>query len=236
MKLLSIFYLVALHVIVGVAVVKTDIIQRVQVKLGFEVMRPELTPHYEAMLAFHRRVDANLPAGSVLFIGDSLVQGLTVGAIHSQSVNFGIGQDTTLGVLNRIPHYRSIAKSKLIVLAVGVNDLKRRSDDEIIENYGKIVALIPHNIPILFSGIFPVDEVKSNLIGYNARINRINRGLNKLCADSPRLYYFSMSDFIQDSHGELDDDYHIGDGMHLNSLANAAWISRLKALINSIAL
>jgi len=234
MKLLSIFYLVTLHVIVGVVVVKTDIVQYVQAQLGVEVMGPELTPHYETMLAFHQRVDANLPSGSILFIGDSITQGLAVTAIHPQSVNFGIGGDTTFGVLNRLPHYTSVAKSKLIVIAVGINDLKRRKDDEIIENYKKVAGLIPDEIPVLFSGVFPVDEVRSDLIGYNARINRINRRLNKLCVDSPRLYYFSMSDFVQDSNGELDDDYHIGDGIHLNSLANAAWISRLKALIEAL--
>ena len=234
MKVYFTFYLILIHVFVGVAVVKTDIVARFQAKLGYEVVKDELTSHFYTMLAFHRRIDKNLPAKSVLFIGDSITQGLAVSAVYPQSVNFGIGQDTTFGVVTRLPIYTSIPRSKLVVVAVGVNDLMRRQNDEIIENYRKIISLIPANVPILFSAIFPVDEVASELKGVNARINKINIRLGQLCSDNPRLYFINSSEFFVDANGGLAQDFHIGDGIHLNSIANGIWITKLNAMVKII--
>jgi len=229
LKAIIIIYLLLIHVFVGIAILKTDIISRLQVKLGHEVIRAELTPLYHTMLAFHRRVDENIPDQSILFIGDSLTQGLAVTAVYPKSVNLGIGQDTTVGVLKRIPFYHSIPRSKMIIIAIGVNDLKRRDNDEIVNNFLKIINLIPNNIPILLSAIFPVDEIASGRVGINDRIRRLNGSLNTICRSSQRLHFLDISKLVTDANGNLSVDYHIGDGVHLNGMGNSIWISQLRA-------
>ncbi len=234
MKIIFIFYLVIIHIFVGLALLKTDIISRIQAKLGYEVIEDELTPHFHTMLTFHERVDKNVPDHSVLFIGDSITQGLAVTAIYPQSVNLGIGQDTTFGVLSRLPHYSSIPRAKLVVIAVGVNDLRRRGNDQIVENYRHIIKLIPEEIPILFSTILPINEIVSNRTDDNSRIEQINKRLKNICLNNHRLYFIDISESLIDSKGNLFDNYHIGDGVHLNAMGNGIWISKLKETVTSI--
>ena len=147
------------------------------------------------------------------------------------AVNFGIAGDTTLGVLNRISDYHSISGSKIIVVAIGYNDLLRRNNDQIIANYKKIIDLIPEKIPILFSAVLPVDELLVQREGGNARILELNASLNDLCSRSGRTYYLDISSIIADPDGNLIDIYHIGDGLHLSELGNDVWITKLKEMI-----
>src|SRR5262245_21550491 len=101
-------YLVLLHVVVLFACWKTDLLPRFGRRMG---MLPPLPPApaqrpvYQQIQAFQIKVDGNVPDGSVLFFGDSLVQGLCVVAVTPNAVNFGIGGDTTAGLLDRLPHY-----------------------------------------------------------------------------------------------------------------------------------
>ena len=97
------------------------------------------------MLGYHKRMDGNIPDDSTIFIGDSLTQSLAVSAISPRSVNYGIGNDTLIGVLKRIGEYKSIYRSSMIVIAVGINDLKiGKNIEEILYNYEAIIKKIPH--------------------------------------------------------------------------------------------
>ncbi len=234
MKAVITIYLLIIHIFIGIVILKTDVISRIKVKLGYEVISVELTPYYYTMLAFQRRVDKNIPDKSFIFIGDSLTQGLAVTAVSQKSVNYGIGQDTTVGVLNRIPFYQSILRSKIVIIEIGINDLKRRTNAEIVENYLKIIDLIPNNIPILFNSIFPVDEIISKRAGINSRIQKLNHTLNTICKANKRLYCLEVPHIFFDISGNLSNDYHIGDGIHLNGLGNKIWISKLKSITQKI--
>ncbi len=228
MKTAIIIYLFLVHVFIGTIVVKTDIISRIQKKLGYENTSPELTSHYHTMVDFHKRVDKNIPNKSTIFIGDSLIQGLAVTAISPKSINFGIGQDTTVGVLKRIPFYNSIAQAKMVVIAIGVNDLKKRNNNEIVKNYLKIINLIPNNIPVLFSAVLPIGESANNRIGHNDRIRELNNNLSNICESRQKLHFLNISPLIINANGNLSKNYHIGDGIHLNRSGNEVWIAELK--------
>jgi len=228
MRLLFIVYLMLLHVFLVVALVKTDIIPRIQAKLSSNIEHAEITPFYYSMLDFHRRVDKNIPDNSVIFLGDSLIQGLAVASIASPAINFGIGADTTAGLIERIPYYSAISRSRTIVIAIGVNDLNKRANKEILSNYKQIVSLIPSNIPILFSAIFPVDSAIINTRSFNERIRNLNNKLEELCDNSQRLYFLNITNQLTNADGGLSGDFHIGDGLHLNAVGNAIWISGLK--------
>jgi lysophospholipase L1-like esterase len=235
MKVIVVIYLLLIHTFVGIAIVKTDIISLFQAKLGYEVTGDELTHHYHTMLAFHKRLDRSIPDKSLIFIGDSITQGLAVIAVSPQSTNYGIGQDTTVGVLKRIPFYYSILESKAVVIAIGINDLKRRRNDEIIKNYLAIISLIPRNIPVLFSAVLPVDEVASGRVGFNERIKKLNDSLSDICKKNQRLHFLNISKLVINSYGNLSTDYHIGDGVHLNGLGNEIWIAELKERLQVMA-
>jgi len=73
------------------------------------------------VLAFQLRVDKNLTEEYLIFIGDSHIQGLAVQEISSKSINYGIGADTTLGVLNRASKYQSVLTSAAVIFHIVIN-------------------------------------------------------------------------------------------------------------------
>jgi len=233
-KILIWLYLILIHVFLSIVLVKTDAISRVYEKLGINVAKNELSRHYHIMVGFHNRINKNMNAGSVVFIGDSITQGLAVSEVSDKSVNFGIGGDTTLGVITRLGEYTALDKSQLIVLAIGINDLKYRNNQEIILNFINIFERLPADIPILVSAILPVDEISSEKNNYNKRINAINTELKKISIENSRLYFMDISKNIIDSTGNLEDKYHNGDGVHISRLGYQVWIEYLKESILKI--
>jgi len=234
LKILLWLYIILLHVFIAMVLVKTDIASRIYTKLGFTEIKHELTPHYHAMLSYHKRIDKNIDTNSVIFIGDSITQGLAVSAVHEKAVNFGIGEDTTYGVKTRVKDYNAIKKSKLIVLAIGINDLKYRNNQEIFNNYIEIFELIPADKTVLISAILPVDEISPKKINYNKRIRAINIKLKEMALKSEYIYFIDISKDLIDSQGNLDDKFHDGDGVHLSYLGYQVWINNLKDAVLTI--
>ncbi len=233
-RFIFLIYLLLLHGFVIIVLLKTNTPPKILSMFGYEIQAPELSAYYYGMTGFHKRIDKNVPELATIFVGDSLVQGLAVSAISPLSVNFGIGLDTTHGVITRISQYQSIKNARVVVVAIGHNDLKWRDDDQIVRNYLKIIELIPARVPILFSAILPVDEYIKTGRDYNARIAIINSKLQSICDDKERLKFLDISTYLSDSKGNLLPRYHIGDGVHLNALGNGVWISELKKKISSL--
>jgi len=147
----------------------------------------------------------------------------------------GIGSDTTIGVLKRLSVYESIARCRAVVLAIGINDLARRSDQEIVENYKEIISAIPSNVAVVFSAILPVDErADEKLLGYNRRIREINEAARQFCFSSSRCRFINSGTELTDSSGNLAPEYHAGDGVHLNVKGYAVWIGNLRAGIDAV--
>lgn len=193
---------------------------------------PDITDHYRRMMTYHTCMDGNVPEGAVLFIGDSITQGLCVAAVCERAVNYGIGSDTTVGVLERLPAYGSIARATAVVIAIGINDMSRRDNAAILDNYQKIIEAIPEGTRLLFSAVLPLDErVERITEGRNARIHDLNADLKKRCEESERACFVDAGPVLTDETGNLAADYHVGDGVHLNTRGYTLWIEALKEML-----
>ncbi len=243
-KRLMYAYVFFLHVLLGLVLLKSDFSQRIGRKLGVNSQincRLSFTGDnfQRSMLYYHSRMDGNVPRNSVIFIGDSITQGLCVSAVVSPSVNYGIGGDTTAGVLDRIETYTSIQKADAIVIAVGINDMGVRSDDEIMRNYARLVTQVPPNIPLIFSAILPINEKRcarewfGGTCGLNDRLKSINVRLQKLTMASSRICFVDAGPSLVDARGNLSDEFHDGDGVHLNAKGNSIWIQHLRTAIET---
>ena len=233
MKIL-IGYVILVHLFLLLVLVKSDFAARVEYKLGSgHQAKPEITLHFHQMVRYHERMDANTPDGAVIFIGDSMVQGLCVAAVATPSVNYGIGSDTTVGVLKRLPKYRSLKRASVGVVAIGVNDLQRRSNEDILKNYSSILKTIPEHLPLVLSAVLPLDErVHVDLAGINTRIKELNSGLQVLCeTQSAKCTFIDPGAKLIDSSGNLGKEFVDGDGLHLNGAGNSVWIKELKEAI-----
>jgi lysophospholipase L1-like esterase len=199
-----------------------------------QAVQPELSDYFHRLVRYHSRMDGNVPDGAVVFIGDSITQGLCVSAVAPLSVNYGIGSDTTVGVLNRLSTYQSVNRASVIVIEVGVNDLARRSDEEILRNYQAIADRLPAGKPVIFNAVMPLDEEVHPWKGYNSRIKALNAGLKALCDKSARLHYVDIGPLLVDGKGNFADELHDGDGVHPNAKSNALWIAELRKKIAEI--
>lgn len=193
----------------------------IKYKLGLN--SKELDNYYYTLLAIQERQDLQVVPGSTIMIGDSITQGL----VYPRFINYGIGSDTTYGVINRIEKYKSLNDAKKIILMIGINDLKRRSDAEILENYMEILDKLPSSKLVVFS-VLPVNEevVSKNPQMNNARIKKINQRIAELCSQK-KIKFIDLSEFYLDENGFLDKNYHVGDGIHLNQTGYDIWVKHL---------
>ncbi len=197
--------------------------------LGHQHQREEFTAYYKKMLQYHLRMDGNVADDSVIFIGDSLTQSLCVSAVANPAVNYGIGHDTTVGVLERLPQYSSLARASVIVIEIGTNDITRRRDEETMANFERIGRSLPAGIPAVFSAILPVnDTTRVDLRGRNARARELNAYLRRYCQLSDRFVFVDAGPALMDQDGRLSARFHDGDGIHLNADGNAVWIAALR--------
>lgn len=195
----------------------------------------EITPFHKRIVRYHKRISGNVPAGAVQFIGDSFVQGFTVSAVATPAVNYGIGGDTTVGMLARIPAYESLKTARAVVLLGGFNDLWHRGERKIIVNFAQMLTLIPAGKPVILTGVFPIDpRVEPAFDGFNQRIMKLNQGLSEICAADSRCQFVDLGRELVDGAGFLNPDLHDGDGLHLNAAGNAVLISALKEKLASL--
>ena len=233
-KRITVIYLVGIHALLVVVLLKSDFIERVENRLGLKhsALSPEMTPLFLQMLDYHKRMDGNVPGGAVVFIGDSITQGPVR---FSGRVSFGetMGSVATRprGVLHRLPEYRSIGRASAVVLAIGVNDMKYRSNTRILENERSIIDRIPKGTPVLLSAVLPVDEEFGDEWPGRSqdRIRDLNSRLKHLADQEDRVTFVDAGPLLVDGNGNLADEYHDGDGLHLNSEGNAVWSEVLRA-------
>lgn len=233
-KLLLSSYIVLLHVFIGMALFKPGFVIGVQKELRQFTGIPEFTDHFYRMLKYHKRMDGNVPQGAVVFIGDSMIQALYVSAITPLAVNYGIGADTSRGILKRLPEYHSLARASAAVIAIGINEIGRYSNEEMLANYRAIVNALPEHLPIVFSAALPVDEKIYGAKGINERIRSLSASLRALCATSQRLFFVDAGPLLIDEDGNLADALHDGDGFHLTAAGNEVWIRQLREALERV--
>lgn len=223
-------WLLAVHAIALLAVFDTDLLYRIDRKLGTSLLTsPEITPFYEDMLGSQRQLDGSVETGSVIFLGDSITQGLNVAAVTHPAINYGIGMDTSLGLLQRISYYDALAKASRIVVAIGINDLirTRRSNAEIIDNYRQILGRLPESVPVIIQAVFPVDE-RQLAAGFNQRISALNQSLQQL-AQQHNAAFINLHQVMANAEGNLKTTLHTGDGVHLSVAGYRVWIDQLSS-------
>jgi len=200
-------------------------------KIDTWFLESEIGLYYRKKVSMHLNMDASIPDGSMIFIGDSLTQNMCVFEVTEKGVNFGIGGDTTIGVLKRIDRYASLPRAGTVVIAIGVNDIPRRENEEIIENYKKIAAKMPKDVSIFFSSILPVDE-KVAKKRQNYRINELNMALSTICGEYSNITFIDTGAGLKDCpSGNLKSEFHIGDGLHLNEAGYKQWITALRGFL-----
>ncbi|HXA69202.1 MAG TPA: GDSL-type esterase/lipase family protein [Stellaceae bacterium] len=185
---------------------------------------------YQARLAEQLVADSAAPEGAVVLLGDSILEGLDATAVASGALNFGIGGDTSGGLLSRIGGYTSLAKAHAVFLEIGINDLLHVTGDDVVANYRRILAALPTQPRLYLIGILPIDDgafaAAYGKLASNAEIARVNAAIRELCRG--RANCIPLQPF---GAGSLPAGYHSGDGLHLSEAGYRVLADALKAAL-----
>ena len=175
-----------------------------------------------------------VPPGRVVFMGDSITDGWrnTGKAVFDQfyaplkAANFGIGGDTTQGVLWRLQNGEGAGfKPKAIMLLIGTNNSGSGTSAEIAEGVGAVVLQLRTSFPdakILLLAIFPrVDkDVQKQLV---AAANPIIAKLH----DGQHVFYLDIGQKFLAADGSISRDI-MNDGLHPTAKGYQIWADAVK--------
>lgn len=192
---------------------------------------PEITPLQKKTVLGQMRLDRNLTSDRIVFLGDSHIAGLDVTQITKEGVNFGIGSETTTGLLARIDRYQSVRKARGIVIGIGYNDIGLRDNSRIVENIRSILSRI--RVPIALSGVLPVSPESPNAHKQatplkNAAVASINAMLQPICTQ--HCVYVNVDATFSDPRRRA--RYYEEDGVHLNKEGYRIWTALFSKVVS----
>ena len=232
-RMLILLYLLAIHLFLGIALWRSEKFAAVRHRLlgtSPEDVRPA---SYELMRRFHQIQDGNVEDDSIILFGDSLIQGLLSCRIDARAVNFGIGRDNSCGGLERMRSHNSLNRARAVVICFGINDLSiQRPPSEIVNNISQMASLPPKDARVLINAVLPIDESVFTKVS-NSRILKLNQALDDLCKTQDGLEFCNPWHRLVDEDGNLEDGFHNGDGLHLNSIGNEVWINELQRILKA---
>ena len=216
-------YIIALHLLSIVLVAKTDFVPKLKVKFGMSaVLDPN--PHFQRMVTYHRWMDELVPENSVVFLGDSITQGLATAAVAPYTINYGIGGEDATQLLEAIPSYRSLTRASAVVLAIGINDLGHGKKEGLKDRYRRIADAIPLEKTLIWSSVMPAKSAKIS----SADIVETNRTIKTMCEERRNCIFVDTWSFLADANGLMISRYFLDDGVHLTPDGYRQWISALK--------
>ncbi len=213
-KLIFAIYIVCIHIILFSILIKPELVDKATYKLGI-YPKPS---HYERLFSRHLLKNARIKEGDIVFLGDSIIEKADVKQITPKGHNLGISKDWTNGLANRIPFYRNLDKTRLLVIHIGVNDLSLQKGEVAtsFSRYQKMLTLLPSNVPTVLNSILPLAKSKENADIDNAKIEQFNQMIKQYASKYPNYYYLDIASQMKDADGGLKPAYHVGDYTHLN--------------------
>ncbi len=231
-------YALGITLLLIVILMKSDFIEKIKYKFG--IIENPISGHGYYMWSqsnyFQKRSQSMTSDPKIIFIGDSITNMLSVETVFN-AVNFGISGDTVKRMKSVVKTYKNL-EGKIIVLALGINDIPRDSN-EIFEDYKELIENVPNTSTILISSILPIDE-KSFFEHWktkktNSQISEINEMLHSYSLTKNNVFYSDTAILLRNTHNkQLRADYHSGDGIHLNMNGYEQWIIGLKCGLKDI--
>lgn len=173
----------------------------------------------------------DLQLGTVLFVGDSIIQAgaweewLTASTV----VDEGHGGATTADVVARLPELVEQAPDT-VVLLVGTNDLAwHRTTEHIVRNIETIVATLRRDLPdvrLLVNSVLPRGHE------FAPQIRDVNRHLWQF-APTAHAAYLDLWPVFATEDGAMDDRYS-PDRLHLNEDGYRAWREALGPALDAL--
>lgn len=168
---------------------------------------------------------------TIAFVGDSITQGGDWAAWFPEmnTVNLGVGGDTTDDVLLRLGAIVDAAPDE-VVLLIGTNDLgTRQSVEHLVRNIQSILVELRRDLPgarMLVQSILPRGRE------FAERIQQANIHLRQFAA-TVRAQYLDLWPALAGEDGEVNPAYS-DDRLHLNTTGYEAWLTELRPALQRL--
>lgn len=223
-------YILGLHIIIIAVVLFPDQVNKVYEKVGVL----EHSSGHDYYIDFQWNSYANRSktlkkeSNQLIFFGNSLTNGLCVESLF-QGVNMGVSGETIRNAKKKIGSIQNL-DNKRIVVSFGINDIPGDTR-EILADYDEFLSLLPASSTVYLSSVLPINEEafyeKSKDRKSNSQIKELNEQLEKFCHKKANVIFVDASKYLNDSTGELPNNFHLGDGLHLNENGNLHWAKGL---------
>lgn len=195
---------------------------------------------WDAFDALRELGDQDMPSPGIVFLGDSITQGLTGHARRRfelagrSAVSIGLSGDRTEHLRYRIRHGALRRwRPELIVLQIGINNLNaaKHSPDDTAAGIEAVVGDLRERHPqarILVCGPFPAGRtakapLRLAVDAVHARIRTIGEGTDsKLLGGAPQVHYLDLRDRFLTDEGAPSDAM-AGDALHLARKGQDIW-------------
>jgi len=149
--------------------------------------------------------------------------------------NYGVAGDRTQHVLWRLDHGELLrARTEVIVLAIGTNNLGHDAPDEIAAGVAAILDRLHRLVPgadILLMGIFPRGEEPDG--DSRVQVNETNERLARLDR-LPTVTWVDLTASFVDEGGHLRRELYAPDLLHLSPAGYEAWAGALDPLLGRL--
>jgi len=222
-------YLIAVHALLVVALVKTDLIPRVAIKFG--LVKP-LIPEEESIIPrlreVHQQMDSSVPAGAIIFLGDSITMALATAAIAPFAVNYGIGWQRSDQLIKSMDIYQSIKRAGRVVITIGTNDVLQGRESGIESRYQAILAKIPSNVAVIMSSVPPIGDIEfgGRKIA-DTKVRYAVASAKRACEADRRCRFVNAYEALTSNRSPLPGVL-LGDGVHLAPKGYELWISAIR--------
>tara|TARA_R110002096_G_scaffold193212_5_gene374882 strand:+ start:484 stop:1209 length:726 start_codon:yes stop_codon:yes gene_type:complete len=234
LKKLATVYLVFIHVLIAILLIKTNFFLLAGKTLGVtpaEEFHAQLYQNlFEKTEAFRRAVDTK-----VILIGDSLSTKIPAEALPENTLNLAIGGLTTKGAERLIGTIAPVDQGVSYIVELGVNDLKYRQPSIVVRDIQELVAVLSETSKVTLIGLLPVDmknaKVQERAYLKNMTFRQINAELSAFC-NSLTQCSFLDTQFLADEKGNLREEYSVADGWHLSFMGASILGAEIQKALN----
>ncbi len=200
------------------------------IKRNNEVCRSKL---YKSRSESLRNQIASQELFTMWILGDSIIAECDVNQLKPKLINLSIPGETTAGLIQRIPKYTEIYQPQLVVMNVGVNDLRFRSSLIVLKNYQTIYKLFSKS-KIYIISVLPVSEGRSKRDPAisNKKIVELNNMIKAWSAMKSRITYIDAYSYFTSPTGNLRSEFDSADGLHLNEKGTSLLVEIMSKYVN----
>ena len=217
----------------GLIYYKTNLVQRVGVKLGVIESKPIDRPDYWCIRGWNNTLKKMNVDFDVVFFGNSITCGSSFHEYFPDIsiCNLGYPGDALDGMMLRVEQIKAVNPKKVFIMA-GINGLQYQPLNVFKNKYERLVKAIKTDNPetkVYLQSILPVNnELANNRYASNEKINDANAVIMDIANDNDCVYVNVNNLYIKD--GELD-PLVTKDGVHLLPDAYDKWADLLKLYI-----